>query len=754
VAVEVVLTRAVAQLPTLTFPGWDDFGQISRTITDLERGVFRQAAIMADQMWRDDRFAAVMRKRLDALESVPLVVKPADARATARRIAEELGGLDDVPGKWEERFPSPVLEDLNKWGILMGIAVGENVWRTDDEETAPDVAPGTKYSNGKRLRWTARIKVWDPQWLRWDWSLFRYRLMTAEGEIALPDIGADPRSDGKWIVWCPYGYDQAWKKGFVRSLARLITKRQWTDRDWARYNEKNGNVIVKAIVPTEAASEAKDKYFDSVANINGETAVMVEQSGDETKGKFDIEFVEATARTWQTFESSKKDVNNEISIALLGQNLTTEVKDGKGSLGAGSHENVERNILRKDAGIATCMRFQNLTWDAQHNYNDPTLAPFPIWEVDPPEDEAAKADALNKLGAGLSQLKNAGAPVDDRAVLEQASVPTITVEEQAAREAVAREEAAAQAAAAAGAPNAAGNGSGEGGGAGPGRGAGAGAGGGDARMAAKPIVKRVQFAGMTIAVENPRGSTRYWRDHGPDGHVTGSTQMQNDYGYIEAVLDGAGRVLKQSPIGNDDEEVDVYLGPDQDAANVHIVHQLRAPDFKVYDEDKVMLGFSSSDAALAAYAAHRNDGTRAVRGMSVTPLDVFKAKLRRRTGTGAIRASSAGAIAAIGKLATRAQKELALAARAPTPKKLAYADALIRKAAALGARSLAVDVAHMQHELRAATGFKDLERRLTAAFADMDAGRLAAAVKKSRIMADLAGRLSVHKEGARGRSKP
>lgn len=745
-AVEIVLTRPVSQLPTLTFPGWDDFGQIANTLRQLENGMFRHAAVMADQMWRDDRFYAVMRKRLDALESVPLMVKPADTRAKAVKIAEQLGGIEDVPGKWDERFPAPILEELIEWGILMGVGIGENIWRTDDEETPVDVAPGTSYSNGKRLRWTSRIKVWNPQWLRWDWSLFRYRLMTAEGEITLPDISENPRSDGKWILWCPYGYTEAWKKGAVRSLARCITRRGWIDRDWGRNIEKNGMSIDKAIVPTEAPPEAKDAFFDAVANRNGETAVMCEQSADEAKGKFDIELVESKQPASANFDKAKGDVNKDIAIALLGQNLTTEVGDAGSKAAEQGHADVELNYLRKDAGIGTCVHLQVLTHDAQHNYNDATLAPRPVWQVDPPEDQAAKAKMLSDLGAGLSSLKASGAPIDERAVLEQASLPTVTPEEQAARDAIAREEAAANAAAA--------NGTDGEDGAGPGRGAsGAGAEGGKgtAKMAAKPIVKRVSFAGMQIAVENPKGSTRYWRADGADGAVTGSTVMQHDYGYIEG------------HVGNDGDEIDCYLGSNEAAENVHVIHQKLAPDFQRYDEDKVMLGFSTPDEAIAAFAAHRNDGLQAFGGMSTTPLPVFKAKLRRRTGTGRIRAgaaavqmrsSSSATTQALVRLTARAGTALELAQKVPTPKNLKFADGLIRASALLGSRALAGDLVTVKHEIDAASGFQDLEKRLVSAFADMDPERLASAVKRTRIMANLAGRLSVLKQIGRAKKKP
>jgi len=55
--------------------------------------------------------------------------------------------------------------------------------------------------------------------------------------------------------------------------------------------------------------------------------------------------------------------------------------------------------------------------------------------------------------------------------------------------------------------------------------------------------------------------------------------MHFDYGEIDG------------EVGADGDPLDVYLGPDPDAPFVYVVHQLKAPPFEVFDEDKVMLGF-------------------------------------------------------------------------------------------------------------------------------------------------------------------
>lgn len=120
--------------------------------------------------------------------------------------------------------------------------------------------------------------------------------------------------------------------------------------------------------------------------------------------------------------------------------------------------------------------------------------------------------------------------------------------------------------------------------------------------------RRVQWAGLEIAIENPVGSVREGRGW--------CTKMKNAYGYIcrsEAV---------------DGDEVDVYLGPDMDGADtVYVVHQRKAGDWKAYDEDKAMLGFPSEAAARAAYLAHYDD-ERFLGPITAMPVAEFVAKVK------------------------------------------------------------------------------------------------------------------------------
>lgn len=96
---------------------------------------------------------------------------------------------------------------------------------------------------------------------------------------------------------------------------------------------------------------------------------------------------------------------------------------------------------------------------------------------------------------------------------------------------------------------------------------------------------RTVFNGLNISIENRKGSVRRGIDS--DGHKW-AVKMNYDYGYIRGTE------------GVDGDHIDCYLGDNENAEFVYIVHQ-NNPKTHEYDEDKCMLGFDSLAAAKAAY---------------------------------------------------------------------------------------------------------------------------------------------------------
>lgn len=832
---------------TRTYDGWDNLGDVHATLNSLERGNFNQASIMADQMWRSPRFHGVARTRLNALSTVPLdITSPRPGHKKGERLAQALGGIEEGPTPWDRMFPNSEIASLVKWGILLGIGVGELIWTTtqtfeeNDELAYIPVGDGVDYKpavNAAGLRkgriiWRPRLRVWHPQYLRWDEGRDRYVMQTMDGEVILPDVQEEPHSDGHWIVWTPYGYRDAWLGGLVRAMGELVMDDRWNRTDWPRYNEKYARPIDKITTPSTWSAEDQEQLATQVGRRHGETTFIAEKGSDKegNVSEVNLELVEATGTGWKTLQEKKTENDTDMAILWLGQNLTTEVSEGKGSMGVGGHQLVRRDLLKGDAHVAVCLRDQGLWHFVKFNYGNPELTPLPDYRVDPPEDQVAKSTALAAIAqaaVAMVQLRDDSGrrliPVDERKLLEDAHIPVRDEAEFEAEAAVAEEE---KSAADASVPAV--DGAAPDGGAAPADDGATGDGvapaaplGGlkltpstqgavitvnEARAASglpaidgpdgsmfvsdylakkaaeleavpvevepdpgavddnkakragliaetkrtlalcarwmalvaqaplpSGVVKRRMYAGLSIAVENQAGSYRLWHD--PDGNETGRTLMHHDYGYIEGVN------------GVDKEELDCYLGPNEDATNVHIVRQAKKPALTALDEEKIMIGWHSADDARRAYAKHRDDGDKAILSVITMPLDRFKAKLARRkpTNTGPIgmTARRHRAVVALRALASKAQ-QAKTAARTKT--QLDYADGLMKKAAKLGARTLAVDLAAVKLDLQSAKSFEEARVLIMKRFRKMNPDALADVIEKTRLMSTLAGQLSAVKE--------
>jgi phage gp29-like protein len=814
------LTRVFHDLPITSYSGWDRVWQIEGILAQHDRGYFRDSSMLVDAMMRDDRIGACADTRVSALTASPVECKPSSERAKAARVAKEIGGDGEFPGLWSQMFPAPVVAELSFWGNFLGVAVAQILWDTSGTGNMPSTAwqeasktpyyvspstaaPPGAYKFKKPKRWTPRLKVWHPQYLYWDWATSRYIALCMEGAVALPNTDEQVHGDGKWFVWAPRGYQYGWLRGQVRRLAHKYIMRGWDYRDWARYCERHGMPIIAAKVPSTANQQTKDQFKREIANMASEAVIATPDGGEGNA--FGLEVIEATARTWQSFQNFKKELDDDIAISLLGQNLSTDAEGGSYALGQ-VQEKVRIDKRIEDAKIDDAFRAQVLWWDAGYNYDDPDLAPIPEHQVEPPEDESKEAATMLAVGQAITALNTATPHViDERAVYDRFGFPMRSEDEVAQRQEDAQQKAMEIAQQAGG-----GQGDGEnddtdkgdgGAGAPPKNGAppsknGAGkpnpfakassyvalkiverdgkffvysedgskplGGPYDSRKAAEDrlhqveyfkhrdkaqaralravpeaaIAKRYEFQGLPIAVETPAGGERYWSEKAPDGSErVGSTTMLHDYGYIDGHT------------GADGEELDCYVGDDETARFAYVVHQRKAPGYDSYDEDKVMLGQPSADAAKAAYLAHRDDGEQAFGGMSVIPMDVFKSKLKRRTGAGKIRAAAdTRALEALvdrmaGARALRSGRTVAGAKRA-----VRYADQLERNAVRDARKIVAGDLGGIMADLKSATSYEDLRDRVLARYREkMRPDDLAELVKRVNLMANMAGRFTAQR---------
>lgn len=108
----------------------------------------------------------------------------------------------------------------------------------------------------------------------------------------------------------------------------------------------------------------------------------------------------------------------------------------------------------------------------------------------------------------------------------------------------------------------------------------------DVYCKAYKLAGRLDFRGLPISIETKKGQIR--KGVGVDGKEWKIT-MPFDYGYIRGTE------------GADGQYIDCFIGPNKNAEEVYVIHQCKEDDPTKYDEDKVMLGFSSLQDAIKAY---------------------------------------------------------------------------------------------------------------------------------------------------------
>lgn len=131
----------------------------------------------------------------------------------------------------------------------------------------------------------------------------------------------------------------------------------------------------------------------------------------------------------------------------------------------------------------------------------------------------------------------------------------------------------------------------------------------DTRPANLPMERH----GLKLTIEHPRGTQRTL--YNDEGKKVYSVHMHHHYGYFNGTK------------GRDGDEVDVMVGPLKDAKEVYVVHMKdMGPDpAEREDEDKVMIGFPTADAAKRAFLLHYPPDF--YEGLTALPVATFKNKL-------------------------------------------------------------------------------------------------------------------------------
>lgn len=378
VAVDTTEAKVVSQPSVRTSILWTPAHLVSLAL-QVDSGDMSRLAELVDQMVADDKIGELLSTLAEEVLGAKLTFEK-DARSTVGNAVLSPELEDD----WAYGYDDDELTQLSIWTQVAGVGFAKHeIWvESEDGRIVP------------QLKW------WHLKHFKYETNSFapnkeRTWLVRDENGQYTP-IRA---GDGKWLIATRRGEYRPWANGLWRPLSPWWMLKRYAISDWGVHSEKASKLV--ATSDNETTAELRKSLAQYVYQA-AKDAVIALPPG------FDLKLIELEADTEAIYNAQIKAADAAITITCLGQNLSSNVEGGSRAA-AEVHERKENKKARWLAKmLAKCLQPQSLTWWAEFNFGDRTLAPYPRWHTEPDEDWKAKADGLKALGDALTSIKTAG----------------------------------------------------------------------------------------------------------------------------------------------------------------------------------------------------------------------------------------------------------------------------------------------------------------------------------------------------------
>ncbi len=335
----------------------------------------RQMELFAEIEEKDAHLFSCLQTRKLAVAGSPWEVMPAGGSGgeeAASFVRDALSGMSNL-----EESLMDLLDAVGK-----GFAVSEIIWTTGPGGVTPE---SLRKRRAKRFTFTGPDGVSE-----------RPRLLT-ESE---PLYGVRLTPDKFVVHTYRAGADQPERGGLLRVLAWIYLFKNYALKDWASFCEVFGMPLRLGVYSPAAGKEDREALVDAVTRLGSDAAGVISES---TR----IEFVESAKNGDGPYGSLIELLNREMSKAVLGQTLTTDVGDS-GSYAAGKvHQGVRTDIARADArSLERTINRDLVRPIVRFNFGPNVAPPMFRFQMDPPEDLMALAGRdkiLHEMGLSLPE---------------------------------------------------------------------------------------------------------------------------------------------------------------------------------------------------------------------------------------------------------------------------------------------------------------------------------------------------------------
>jgi phage gp29-like protein len=345
-------------------------------------GVFERSAQLCDSILGDDRVIATLGSRRAGLFG----------RDVRFRAANDSDAAKEVLEAWEAHWPQfsgdSSLGLMSDYEVLMGFCDAQLVWDT----SAPV--------------WKPYMRMWHPRFEYWNWAVRQFVALTMDGATAIIP------GNGKWVHHSRFGLERCWIRGAIRAVAEPFLGRHWARRDWFRWSEKYGLGIMKAETPAAADPTERSNFVAQVANIGSETTVLLGKGVDE-HNSYGLELLESQQTAWEGFPGLIDSCDMAIVLALLFQNLTTEVTGGSFAATSAHMDIRDSGIQDDNSAWRSTLHAQVARPFAFFNFGDADLAPWTEWDVASRSQYLANAQQFSEFGKAFMGMARGGVKFAD-----------------------------------------------------------------------------------------------------------------------------------------------------------------------------------------------------------------------------------------------------------------------------------------------------------------------------------------------------
>lgn len=360
--------------------------RLARIFREADEGdILRQAELFEEMEEKDAHLYSLLQTRKNAVLGLDYEVVPFSEEAQDREVAEFVTeALDRILG-----FEEAILDLLDAIG--KGFSVTEIIW---------EVAEGRVWA--RELRWVPQKRF---TFASEDGSL---RLLTDQEPTRGIELPAN-----KFVVHrykAKSGHPS--RQGVLRVIAWMYLFKNYTLKDWVAFAEVYGMPLRLGKYDPGASPEDRERLLQTVVQLGTDAAGIISRNTE-------IEFIETKGTGGgSVYQALANFCNAEMSKAILGQTLTTEV-GSRGSYAASqTHAEVRQDLLEADAkALAETLRRDLIRPLVLFNFGPEARLPWLKFHYEPPED----LEAASKTYAVL--VKDVGLPIAAEHIYEKFGIP-------------------------------------------------------------------------------------------------------------------------------------------------------------------------------------------------------------------------------------------------------------------------------------------------------------------------------------------